>query len=391
MKNIQGIKLGNVVNISINGRLHKKNCGSPEEAKELFALVLKAKEDPCDSNIRAIRLYINDRIRIALVAGLEADVDSGEVYLAGFNTPVPETLVNVIKEYHEDGYPIDAIINFWKLLMINPDKRIRTVLFDFIKTHDFVLTDSGYMLVYKAVAVVETKKEDDTLKRYVFEQYTHVKTDWKCSPNKYMVYQNLGDDTFGISKRQTVDGWDADDKNIKVLGLLGDLNADMDKIEAETETTYTDKHTQKMVIKLGEPVKQKRKECDADFRNDCSNGLHCGSTKYVSDFADDSDVILTCLVNPMNVVAIPEFDHSKMRVCEYFPIGIATYENGKIEVTEQLYFENDYKIHEEEELNKMIAKVKKQEKPIDKAMKGDDETRPMSELLKILEGRMVDI
>lgn len=388
MKNIQAIKVGNVVNISIDGKLHKKNCGTPKEADELFRLVLTAKENPSEANLKAIRLYLNERTRIALMAGLEADNESGEVFLAGFSTPIPDDLVAVIKEYHENGYPLDAIVNFWKLLMINPDKRVRTDLFDFIRTHDFVLTDTGYMVVYKAVAYKQKQKND--LAEFVTNQYLFVRKEWKCSPNKYMVYKNCAGD-YGISKTETVENWNLEEKEVEILGNLGGMFRNLDNLIEGNDTVYTDKHTKKMSIRLGVPATKERKECDADYRNECSNGLHVGATKYVETFGDSSDAVLVCLVNPANVVAVPEHDHSKMRVCEYFPIALATYDGKKIDIIEQSYFESDYKTYEEVELQKLIAKVQANEQPIEKAMKAEPEERPMIELMKILETRLLDI
>ena len=55
VKNISVIKIGNMVKISLGGKLHQKNCGSPKEADELFRLCLKAKEDPNDQNVNDIR------------------------------------------------------------------------------------------------------------------------------------------------------------------------------------------------------------------------------------------------------------------------------------------------------------------------------------------------
>jgi hypothetical protein len=388
MKNIQAIKVGNVVNISIDGKLHKKNCGTPKEADELFRLVLTAKENPSEANLKAIRLYLNERTRIALMAGLEADNESGEVFLAGFSTPIPDDLVAVIKEYHENGYPLDAIVNFWKLLMINPDKRVRTDLFDFIRTHDFVLTDTGYMVVYKAVAYKQKQQND--LAEFVTNQYLFVRKEWKCSPNKYMVYKNCAGD-YGISKTETVENWNLEEKEVEILGNLGGMFRNLDNLIEGNDTVYTDKHTKKMSIRLGVPATKERKECDADYRNECSNGLHVGATKYVETFGDSSDAVLVCLVNPANVVAVPEHDHSKMRVCEYFPIALATYDGKKIDIIEQSYFESDYKTYEEVELQKLIAKVQANEQPIEKAMKAEPEERPMIELMKILETRLLDI
>ena len=323
MRNIQGIKVGTTVNVSIDGKLKKKVCGSIDEANELFKLVLKVKENPTDEGIKELRSYLNEKTRVAMLCGLETDPETGEVFLAGFNTPVPMTLVEVVKEYHENNFPIEAIISFWKLLMINPDKRVRESLFDFIKTHDFVLTDKGYMVVYKAVYRKDESKKDMSFEEFVTNQYLHVKNDWKCSPNKYVVYRNNEDNALAITKIETAEGWD-DKKEVTILGKLGELfsaivNAD-NKTGVENTAYYTDMHTRKMTIELGVPVRMERHECDGDPAIDCSYGLHVGATKYVERFGRGGSVVLVCLVNPANVVAVPNYDHSKNEGIRILPL-----------------------------------------------------------------------
>ena len=324
------------------------------------------------------------------MAGIEADVETGEAFLAGFNTPIPETLLEVIKEYVENDYPIDAIINFWSLLMINPDTRVRTSLFDFIKTHDFVLTDKGYMVVYKAVKsrdVSTELKTDVKFKEFISNSYLQVKKTWKSSPYNYVVYLNAKG-TIAITKESVAVSWG---KDVEILGNLGELYAKQvlgaDVVNTVT-SMYTDMHTKSMDINLGVPVKMDRKECDSDPAVDCSYGLHVGATAYVEKFGCGNRTILACLVNPANVVAVPNYDHSKMRVTEYFPFATATYVNGKIDIIEQKYFEDDYCEYEIEELEAQIQSVKANEIPIETAIEANVEGRPMSELLKILEERL---
>lgn len=398
MKKIEGIKVGNMINLSIDGKLYKKNCGSAKEADELFRLVLKAKADPTPENVRNIRAFLNEKLRIAYLTGLETDVETGEVFLAGFNTPVPQALLEVVKEYHENGYPMDAIINFWKLLMINPDKRVRTNLFDFIKAHDFVLTDKGYMVVYKAVYLKQTDelKAEQKYIEFLSNKYLHVKKTWKEKPDNYVVYKDLATGDFALTKVKTAEKWDEKEKNIEVLGKLGALyTAIIDTPSTGRENTimYTDMYSRTMDIELGVPVRKERKECDADPKRDCSNGLHCGATKYVEWYANQASAILACFVNPANVVAVPDYDKSKFRTSEYFPFAVATFDkvNKKIDIIEQAYFEEDYCDYETAELEKQIAKVKAEELPIEAAMKAEKESRPMSELMKLLETRLVDI
>ena len=399
MTNINVIKTGTVVNLSINGKLHKKVCGTNEEAEQLYRIAQTAKQNPSDENIKALRMFLNEKTRTAFICGLETDLETGEAYLAGFNTPIPTTLLDVIKEYHDNGYPLDPIINFLKLLMINPDTRVRQSLFNFITKHDFVLTDKGYMVVYKAVYRKddEEKVNSETAAyiEFITNKYLFVKNKWRCSPNKYVVYKNLSDDSYDITKFETAEGWDEDDKNIEVKGKLGDLFAAIvsaDNKETKEETPkYTDMHSRTMTIELGLPVVMPRKDCDSDPANDCSYGLHVGATNYVERFANRGSIILVCLVNPANVVAVPNYDHSKMRVTEYFPYAIATYENGKIEIVEDKYFEDDYCTYEQQELEEMVEKLKANELPIETAINAEQESRPMSELLKILENRLFDL
>lgn len=416
-KHIELIKTGNIVNFSIDGKLYKKLAGSPKEADDLYRLILKAKLDPTPENIKAIRMAINEKTRTAMMAGLECDLETNNVYMDGFNTPVPARLVELIKEYHEKGFPFEPIKNFWKLLMINPDIRVRENLFDFIAKHDFVITDSGYFIVYKAVVPLDIKintktkskasKDAKTFNDFLEKEFDHVTKVWKCSANKYSVYKSLNDNVFKITKTVTSNKWDEKAKEIQILGKLGDLYNAIEKIpdvnanvhntavpaDSNVET-FTDRHTKKMYIQLGVPSYQKRNACDSDPRTDCSKGLHVGSTKYVEGFAYAGDTILICLVNPANVIAVPKNETSKIRVCEYFPFAKAKFEDGKINIINQSYYESDYKSHEEKWLNKMIAKVKANEPPIDintGEVPKEPEYRNMAEIQKIIESRLVDI
>ena len=391
--NIQAVKFGTVVNLSIDGKLQKKICKTSDEANTLFKAILKAKENPTDENLKKIRCLLNEKLRTAMLAGLESDDETNEIFLAGFNTPIPQTLVDVIRDYYENGYPLTAIINFWKLLMINPDKRIREKLFDFIKIHDFVLTDEGYMVVYKAVARKENT-EKNRFAEYISSQVLHVRKDWKCSAKKYVVYKSNDSGEYGIAKVETVENWDEDDKGIEVMGNLDELyKAIFDGVTSDESTVpvYTDKYSHSMTIMLGKPVFMERRDCNGDPAEDCSVGVHCGSTSYVNNYGKDADAILVCYVNPMNVISVPKSECSKMRVCEYYPVAVASYKDGKIDIIEQKYFEDDYVGHEIDAIENMLVKVKAEELPLDNAKKAEPESRPMSELLKIISTRLIDI
>ena len=395
---VNAIKIGNTVNISINGKLTKKNCGSPKEADELFRLCLTAKEKPSVETIKLIKMALNEKTRIAMLCGLEADNDTGEVYLAGFNTPVPISLIEIIKEYHENKYPLTAIINFWKLLMINPDPRVRKSLFDFIMVHDFVITDSGYFIAYKAVEkkkLTASKSVDTDLAAFVKTEYDLVKNTWKMNPARYMVYKKLNEQGFYKTKNTTCAKWDEKAKEIQFLGKLDTLYNDVQNLPvAETVQTYTDKYSHKMHIQLGIPAMQKRGACDANPGTECSKGLHVGATRYIHQWykpAADTAVLI-CYVNPANVIAVPDHDKTKIRVCEYFPYAETNFVDGKLTVIKESYHESDYKTYEEKELAKMVTKLQANQLPIEKAINvPEDEMRPMADLLAIIQNRIVSL
>jgi len=394
MTHVQVIKVGNSINLMIGNKLQKKICKNAEEADEFYRVCIEAKQDPSEDNIKKIKLLLNEKTRIAYLNNLETDVDTGEVFLAGFNTPIPETLLDVLAEYTEKKFPITAIINFWKLLMINPDKTIRESLFQFITTHDFVLTDMGYMVVYKAVYHKETSKPK--VREYidfVKSKCEYVKSTWKCSPNKYVVYMDYEKGVYCITKVATAEKWNEMELHVEVLGKLGDLYNSIvgNEVATEQKTIYTDMYSQSFNIELGVPVVMERKECDGNPSVGCSYGLHVGATKYVSTFANNKSTILVCLVNPANVVAVPMYDHSKMRVSEYFPYATTSYVNGEIGIIEEAFFENDYCNIEQQEIESLIAKVMADEMPIQTALSVEAETRPMSELMHILKSRLIDI
>ena len=154
-------------------------------------------------------------------------------------------------------------------------------MFDFIRQHDFALTDNGYMVVYKAVAYKAQDKND--LSEFVTNQYLFVRKHWDTSVKKYVVYRKA-DDTLHITKKSTFKNWDVKKKGVTLMGNLHDLFKNVDALIEDCDTVYTDKHTHSMEIKLGQVVSMPRSECDADPYQSCSYGLHVGATSYAVSY-----------------------------------------------------------------------------------------------------------
>lgn len=386
MNIINAIKTGSVVNLSINGKLEKKVSSNLEEANKLYRMVLSIKEDPTDENIKMLYAYLNDTTRIATILGLEVDIIDGKTYLEGFNTPIPQNVVELINEYYENDFPCESIINFWKLLMVNPDERVRDTLFGFLTKHNFVLTEHGYFLTYKAVKYYAEPVIKNDLNSFVSEKYDLIKNKWKKSPKNFGVY--VADGKYSLVQSCLIHVY----SDRKFVGFLDELyNSNVQAAKEVTVPIYTDKHTGTMRIELGVPVKKDRKDCDGDPMVECSFGIHVGSVKYVQSFGNQGDTFLSCLVNPAHVVAVPDYDNSKMRVCEYFPLSVV--ENfSTLEPSKQpVFFESDYMAYEKTELEEMVEMVKQNQQPIQSAIKSNLDSRSMEELLKIIESRLVDL
>jgi len=87
-----------------------------------------------------------------------------------------------------------------------------------------------------------------------------------------------------------------------------------------------------------------------------------GAPGYVSKFGGSQSVILACLVNPMNVVAVPfDYEWQKLRCCEYLPYAICEFKEGKISEIETKYFEDDYSEIQLEELNSKLKDLPAEE------------------------------
>lgn len=108
-------------------------------------------------------------------------------------------------------------------------------------------------------------------------------------------------------------------------------NADFKGVDENGVEVYTDAHTHKMSIRIGEVVTMPREECDPVQENTCSRGLHLGAQWWLQRnyFGNQG---LVCLCNPADVVAVPPLDeYGKLRTCAYLPIEKAEFdEHGAV-------------------------------------------------------------
>ena len=179
-------------------------------------------------------------------------------------------------EANNDTKELARFRNFWTLVSMNPDARVRNNLFWFIRKWDMRITDSGFIIAYRNADVKQeskysTQEVKEIINRYYDEKYVK------------------GNDPSSIWYK---DNLSIDDVYHEIVNL------------GKGSPIYTDSHSHTTTIVLGQPVRMPREETDMCQENSCSRGLHVGSKGWLKQGYFGS-VGLMVLVNPANVVAVP--------------------------------------------------------------------------------------
>ena len=268
------------------------------------------------------------------------EVKGISLYLKGVNITIPEFLALEIVKRRECKEDLNAVLNFWKQLALNPDPRCRENLFTFLSKHDIVVTPSGNFIAYRNVNI--KKQKNKKLDKFITESWLKVKKQKKGAKN-FNIYV-IGDSNYELLKN---------DKNGKGV-LLGNLDELYKNLSASnSEVVYTDARTGTFDIQIGKVVSMPREETDASQDNECSAGLHLASSSWLTEnYYGEQGIV--CLVSPMNIVSVPYADAGKLRCCEYLPIALAEYKNKKIITVDAKTFDHDYTQHTSETLDQML-------------------------------------
>lgn len=266
--------------------------------------------------------------------------DGKHVYLGNTDIPVPDSLFSLVHDFIHKGYPIESFANFWRFCLMNPNDDARDRFFDYCKTYGITITDKGYAVLYKAVNKRQTLPSTANLAEFVSMSWLKVKR-WKKSPANYFV--NYFDDTnvYSLTTEETE----------YTVGNLAEMHENITELSINDNLSFKPLHSGNygMDIQLGVAVTMPREQCDSNIANECSLGLHVGSFKYVKAFASSNNTILACLVNPMDIVALPAYDNSKIRTCRYLPYAIIERENdGTWTELDSVGFEDDFILQEDE-------------------------------------------
>lgn len=404
----------------INGQSFDLTAETKEEAVEIYKQILEVKKDATDEKVDKLKAFLSPSYKINKALDGSVTKDRLGNYYMGSSIPLPYALKEVVKEYIEDDIDLTPLKRFWQLLCLNPNPHVIESAFKFMSRFNMPITDNGYFIAYKSVAW--KGEENKSLGVFISQQYVNMKAsgkdisemivikmgtdhptfecmtqynyvkwraemvendlpEYRCgkawefleNTNKmsYITAQNnciSDEDLFELceqlgyqepAERELMTALDST-LEIESLGSLENLFKNMSDLFDFDSPTFTDWHTKRSTIVLGEPVTMDMDDCDTNPNNTCSSGLHVGAPGYVSKFGYGEDnYILACLVNPMNIAAIPyDYDFEKMRTCEYLPYAVCEFEDGKIKELDTKYFEEDYINYEVESLNDLSKELK---------------------------------
>jgi len=281
------------------------------------------------------------------------------LYMKGIDVPVPKAIVNAWTN-GSDEYK-QSVENFWKLLVLNPNIRVRNELCAFLENTGFVLSKNGLIVTLR-----QGYKEQKTTTELVdvanpYEDlYRMVRKQWHKNPQNFYVHTD--GNTFKVSSR-----------SLGAVGNLAELYTKYNtKEEVKVSTSevwykaahhskhvwYLDgtQYTDNMYYQVGKTTRIPKEYCDTNSRNTCSKGIHSAAWSYNKKSFSYGDTNLLCLVNPYDVLSVPEDGAQKIRSTSIYIVKELSqeeyegYKEKSLEVLDDEHFNNVV-----EEMEQMIS------------------------------------
>lgn len=339
-----------------------------DDLEKLKNFVEKVKNAESTQDEEYVTDLLKGSVRETVNEYLEKDIH-GKLYIKGLKSPLTDVAQRKLEEFITLGLDIEPVVNFHKLVSLNPDPVVRDRLYNFAERYNFPITSEGYFIAYKAVKYKEYLKE-------LFE----------------------GSDPLD----------DTEVSNDQVLLALEQYQNSKESLKAtiinENQLVFTDIHTMTMDIQLGVPVSLDRSECDTDSDNCCSYGLHLGTLSYAMDFgglvpfkegdsisfnANYNTVLLSAICSPVDVVAVPEYGgrFEKLRTSRYLPYSVCT-----VRKSSEGYFVEEFQTPYAEKVNiPYVLEYQEMLEEFDQLKNAEELTEIDQSKYDILQQRLVNI
>ena len=229
------------------------------------------------------------------------------LYLEGIKISIPELLAEKIMQRWRMNTQYEDLVNFWKWCSLNPNPESRDDLFNFLSKHGMHITKEGMVLAYRNMWKVGNTNND--LVEFVSKEYFKIKG-MKKAPKNYKVYKKSIDNTY--YRTTGTPGFED-----TLIGNLEELYLDAPSL---SETQFTDDRTGKEDYRIGKEARMERTQGNQSNQVSCSRGYHVASKEYSYSGFGDTHVLV--VFNPMDVLACPVGQISKMRVCAFTLIAV---------------------------------------------------------------------
>ena len=261
---------------------------------------------------------------------------SSVYWLSVSELSMPQNFVEKVLEAENTNNTeaLESYKNFWTLLCLNPDERVRQNLFWYLENWGMRISKAGLFVGYRNVDIFEAGNGVHYTKElcdFAVSKYEEIRNAKKATSDYWIVLES---DTYVAMNSTHLlfaerDGKTYDEKyNLRELyNELKTVNFKVDNLG--DDTIYTDHHSHTTRIKIGEMVTIPREDCDCNSDIECSRGLHLGGTGWLKQ-CYYGDVGLACLCNPRDVVAIPrDAEYGKLRTCAYLPVARVEYDETR--------------------------------------------------------------
>ena len=249
--------------------------------------------------------------------------EENTVYLSGTNRSLPNLLV---KKFIEIITRVDKVFSeeslqeklnkdeeylshkkFFMWCCLNPNAQSAEDLYGFLEKHNMKIDRHGNFYAYRRVKTVGNDSKE--LVDFISNTYNKIKAVWKKSPKKFKVVTVPDSNKYELKQSD----FNVEDTEYICLGDLEYLYLNLPNMK---ENRYTDAHTGKMDYRVGQIASIPRDEGDDDNTVNCGKGLHICSSEY--DYSGFGDVPVLAIVNPMDVLAAPINEVSKLRTSRWF-------------------------------------------------------------------------
>jgi len=238
---------------------------------------------------------------------------SNRYFIKDFN--IPTEFVNYIKKAIENNEDISVYKNFINKLANNPIVHVRDNFFSYMNNCNLKLTPSGNIIAYRYVKSLDDYDLNDA--KLINELYIKAKVN-KKSPSNYKF------------------------KNITVQEAYDSLNI-----------IFTDSYTKKQQYQLNSIITMPLNEADTSTSK-CSKGFHFTNYEGINQIKgyDFGDMMIVGLINPANIVSIPNDNYPKFRCIEwYFAAIIDNNIAQEIENSDISIFDMDFETKSFEKVN----------------------------------------